>query len=341
MILDNLSFLKDEKKNNLQIKLLKENVRSRNLTHAFLFTGNNHGFLYKLALNFAAFINCKNGGCGKCVVCKNTLKGIYPNLFIAEPEGNILTVPIIENIQRFSSRSSYNEGKKIIIIREAETINDAGANKLLKTLEEPDKDCIFMLLAEDKSMLLPTIVSRCTGYGWDFLEDETEKIIDFRKLDQIIDNGIKKILDGRKDAALDTSISIKNFISGFEKDLKKGMAGQIKEAEKNKEPEGYIKLLKNRQKRKIARLKKKVTGKAFDRLLDWTEDIASASLGAEKEALNEEGNFSSLRNIKGLNIEKIFKISEIIEKNRAYLNSSINHELALDNVLLNLIVAIK
>ncbi|MFO7928302.1 MAG: hypothetical protein R6U35_01405 [Candidatus Humimicrobiaceae bacterium] len=336
--LDNLDFLKDDKKNYSQLKLLKENIKSGNLSHAFLFSGSSHGYLFSLALNFAAAVNCQNGGCGECTVCKNTLKGIYSNLFIAEAEGNILTVDKIKQIQNFSSLSSYQKGKKIIIVKEAETMNEEASNKLLKTLEDPpDEDCLFVLLTGDKAKLLSTIISRCSGYSWNFIEDESVRQIDFRPLEEALGGGLGEMLLGNKAAPLDVTVKVNEFISRLEKELKHEMAEELKRVKKSGESDSYIKIIEARQKRNISRLKKKVIQRAFNYLSNWLEDIVSISCGASKSALNNEENYTFFKkNVNDPDILKIFKMLELIEKNRRYLDSSINYELALDNILLKL-----
>jgi len=133
-ILEDLDFLVEEDRNKTNIKLLKNSVEHRDISHAYLFYGNSMALLCRLALAFSASINCHERGCGRCDICRNTLKGIYPNLNIAESEGNILTIDKIMELQKFMSVSSYIPGKKICVIKNAEIMNEQASNRLLKTL---------------------------------------------------------------------------------------------------------------------------------------------------------------------------------------------------------------
>ena len=152
--------------------------------------------LYRLALAFAASINCKTGGCGRCSICSNTFKGVHPNVLVVEPEGNILRVEEITGLQRFIGMSAYGPGRKICIIKEAELMNAEAGNRLLKTLEDPpDPDSVFILLTEDISVMLPTVVSRCLVYKWDLeFEEDPEERKEFQLLEKHISDGIKQMM---------------------------------------------------------------------------------------------------------------------------------------------------
>ena len=164
-----LKFLLDDNTNQSNIKLLSGMIEESRISHAYLFTGNNMGQLHRLALSFSACINCRDGGCGHCNVCKTTIGGVHPNVLIVEPEGNILRIEEIADLQRFMGMSAYGPGRKICIIREAEIMNSEAANRMLKTLEDPpDEISVFILLSEDISIMLPTIISRCLVYSWNF-----------------------------------------------------------------------------------------------------------------------------------------------------------------------------
>src|SRR4030042_3106245 len=133
-ILENIDFLTEENVNRSNIKLLSKMIESGSVSHAYLFNGNNTELLYRLALSFAASVNCAQKGCGNCIVCRNTIKGVYPNVLVIEPEGNILRIEEIARLKKFMGLSSYIHGKKICIIKESATMNQEARNRLLKTL---------------------------------------------------------------------------------------------------------------------------------------------------------------------------------------------------------------
>ncbi|MDD3629146.1 MAG: DNA polymerase III subunit delta' C-terminal domain-containing protein [Actinomycetota bacterium] len=349
-ILQNPDFLIDDDINQSNIKSLSGMVESGKLAHAYLFYGNNMEPLFKIALEFAASINCEDNGCGECLICKNTLKGVYPNVLIVEPEGNIMRIEEIIEVQKFMGLTSYNPGKKICIIKESELMNQEAANRLLKTLEDPpDDNSIFVLLTEDISAVLPTVASRCLTYGWNlrFEENKPDKD-DFRIIDEYLNEGIKNILintvkeESEEDStiiSLNLTLKIlgvlKKMESAFKTDMEKELS-QIRSSDFDKSYiNKYVNILKSKYKRRAAKFHNLAMSRIFDIISAWLEDIIAVVYGAQQESLNYKENFSFIRkNIKNVKIEKIFKLMKLIEENRIYLNYSINSELTLDNIFL-------
>ena len=79
---------------------------------------------------------------------------------IENKKGNI-SVNEAEEINKIMSLKSYEGGYKVMIIWMAENMNTECANKLLKLIEEPSAETVFLLLTENQSAILPTIKSRC------------------------------------------------------------------------------------------------------------------------------------------------------------------------------------
>ena len=73
--------------------------------------------------------------------------------------------------------SPYLADKRVVIINDAETMNEAAENSLLKTLEEPTGDVVFILVTANKDLLLPTILSRCMKLYFAPLSEDEIKII--------------------------------------------------------------------------------------------------------------------------------------------------------------------
>ena len=86
-------------------------------------------------------------------------------------------------MQASISLSPYLSDKRVVIINDAQYLNDAAANSLLKTLEEPVGDVFFILLTANKEMLLPTILSRCMKIYFAPLKNDDVAMILQEKLD--------------------------------------------------------------------------------------------------------------------------------------------------------------
>lgn len=338
-----LKFLLEDNTNQSNIKLLSRTIEEGHVSHAYLFAGNDMGQLHSLALSFSACINCREGGCGHCNVCKTTIGGIHPNVFVVEPEGNILRIEEISSLQRFMGMSAYGPGRKICIIKEAELMNGEAANRLLKTLEDPpDPGSVFILLSEDTTIMLPTIVSRCLVYKWKFEFDKSKDgETEFHVLEKYLDGGLKKIIDDDeiKPPVLDLSLRILEISKKMEASLKSNMekeVSHIKDSGYAKEDiNRYLTALKSKHKRQLAKFKKLGISRVFDIISAWLEDIISVKMGMGRKDLNFEKNHTFINNrLKGIRIEDILKLMESIEGNRMYLGYLINPELALDNIFL-------
>ncbi len=340
---DGLEFLLDDSVNQLNINLLSRMLGQGRISHAYLFTGSGIENLYMLALSFAACINCPYGGCGNCPVCRTTLEGTHPNILTVEPGGNILRVEEISNLQKFMGMSAYSPGRKICIIKEAELMNKAAANRLLKTLEDPaDPESVFMLLSEEISSMLPTIVSRCLVYRWN-LEPAREKKegADFRIMEKYIDEGLREIAaESSIESSLpDLSIRImeilKKMEEGIKTDLEKEVAVIKKSGYAEDDIERYVSVLKSRHKRQLAKFRNLGISNVFDIISAWLEDIISVKMGSGRERLNFIKNYNYINtNLKKVRMEDIMRLMGNIEKNRMSLGYSINPELALDNIFL-------
>ena len=348
-LFDNIDFLTKDSVNQSNIRLLYGMIENGNISHAYLFCGNDMDLLGKLALVFAASINCPDKGCGDCVVCRNTMGGVYPNVLIVEPEGSILRIEEIARLQRFMNLSPYNPGKKICIIKESEFMNLPAANRMLKTLEDPpDEDSIFILLTEDISIMLPTIVSRCLVYSWNFkFIGETKERADFGIIKKYLDEGIKNIINQDEEgsyspaASIDLTLRLVEILKKVETAVKADQEREIGEIRKSdfdkSDIRRYIEILKLKNKRKIKKFYNLGMSKVFDIISAWLEDILAVKAGAGEKAINFSSNYFFIsKNIKNAKTDRIFKLIKVIEQNRNYLNYSINSELALDNIFLQL-----
>jgi len=101
------------------------------------------------------------------------LKAADPYHRIQIPRANVIKINSIREIRRESSLATTDSRRRVFIIAGADAMNDAAANTLLKTLEEPPGDTMLILTTAHRDALLPTILSRCQNIRFDPLtEDE-------------------------------------------------------------------------------------------------------------------------------------------------------------------------
>ncbi len=154
-----------------QWEFLKNKFESNQLSHAYLFTGQDGIGKKVFAIEFAKYINC-NGQekpCGKCINCQMIEKNSYPEcMFLSATDkdekfgdGGEIKISKIREAQNFLSYKSYYGSFKIVIIDDAEKMNQEAQSCFLKTLEEPKGKTLIILISSKPDMLLPTIFSRC------------------------------------------------------------------------------------------------------------------------------------------------------------------------------------
>jgi len=102
-----------------------------------------------------------SGACGHCKGCQLMLAGNHPDLYQVTADGYQIKVDQIRNLCQALTSTSQQGGRRVAIIYEAERMNLAAANALLKTLEEPGRDTLLLLQSNQPGRLLPTLVSRC------------------------------------------------------------------------------------------------------------------------------------------------------------------------------------
>lgn len=120
-------------------------------------------------------------------------------------KANFIKITSIREIRRITSMSIYGNGKKIVLILDADRMTDQAANALLKTLEEPIGDTILILTTINKDALLPTIISRCQQIRFDELTvDEIREALQLReKVDPQQSNIIARLANGNYNRALE------------------------------------------------------------------------------------------------------------------------------------------
>ncbi|MFC1952995.1 ATP-binding protein, partial [Chloroflexota bacterium] len=123
-----------------------------------------------LALNLAQALNCQadEAPCGECASCRKIASFRHADVQItvlndetSEENRAKIGVSQIDEIQHSASLPPFEGEYKVFIIDGAEFLSTGAANRLLKTLEEPEGKVIFILLTINERLILPTVLSRC------------------------------------------------------------------------------------------------------------------------------------------------------------------------------------
>ncbi len=156
------------------LSLLQRSLETESLAHAYLLVGPAHVGKMTLALKLAEAVNCEGAEppCGECASCQRIADGKHADIQVidlgsangdsAESESRVkISVEQIEQMQHSASLPPFEGRCKVFILDGAELLSVGAANRLLKTLEEPMGNAVFMLLTVNDKLLPATIVSRC------------------------------------------------------------------------------------------------------------------------------------------------------------------------------------
>lgn len=119
----------------------------------------------ELAKFYLCFNKCGSGYCGSCPSCQNFSRNTHGDFIVigSENGSKIGIDEIREMIDTVSMTAKMGHGK-VVIIENAELLTVSAANSMLKILEEPFPDLLFILTADSLLKLIPTILSRCVKF---------------------------------------------------------------------------------------------------------------------------------------------------------------------------------
>lgn len=151
----------------MEVNVLENLVKyyhENKISHAYLIETNNLEKCYLELLEVIKQIFCQNEyskECNKCNICNLVNQNYLPSLVVISPDGmNIKKEQIVELKKKFSTVPIYTK-ENIYIIKNAEKLNGASANTMLKFLEEPEPNILGFFITNNANNVISTIRSRC------------------------------------------------------------------------------------------------------------------------------------------------------------------------------------
>lgn len=150
------------------ISVIDRIISSNRLLHAYIIQIKDYDEDFFFVKTFVKAILCKEkkssrevSSCNFCNICKFVDSDSYPDLYIIEPDGKEIKKSQLMDLQKEFQNKSLLENKRIYILKEADKLNEAAANTILKFLEEPAEDIVAILVTTNRYKMLETILSRC------------------------------------------------------------------------------------------------------------------------------------------------------------------------------------
>jgi DNA polymerase-3 subunit delta' len=135
--------------------------------HAYLFAGPEGSGKQQAARAFAASLLCAEGGCGGCRDCRLALEDRHPNVVLVEPEGRDIRVGETSDedgtarwLVARAFHTAPEPGRKILRIEQADRMTEEAADVLLKAIEEPPAETVFVLSSARPDEIPETVRSR-------------------------------------------------------------------------------------------------------------------------------------------------------------------------------------
>lgn len=186
----------------LQAAILRHKV-----AHAYLFAG--PAGVGKRAVADALFgaLLCERQGtqaCLKCASCNRFASGVHQDARVVEADGKFIKIEQVREVNRLVQYPPIEGRYKCVLIVDAENLHESAANALLKTLEEPSSNTVFVLLTTRAHLLLPTIVSRCQQLRFAALDRATvtNLLMEKKQVSVEVADSVAAMAEGNMERAL-------------------------------------------------------------------------------------------------------------------------------------------
>lgn len=146
-----------------RLRELEKDIAEHNLAQAYLFAGPDNVGKFSVAKKLAHILQCENNYCHICHVCREIARGYHGDTIEIADDGDSIKIETVREVLHrlhMSKQAPY----KILLVQNIERMTAESGNAMLKTLEDPPENVIFLLTASNTREVLPTILSRVRTY---------------------------------------------------------------------------------------------------------------------------------------------------------------------------------
>ena len=328
------------------VKTLTRAIDSDRIAHAYLIAGPPQIGKMTLAMDIARAVNCvadeqpnmfgetEPKPCNTCGPCDRITRGLHTDVRVVslgqDSRGRTQTLISIDQVREVQREASLrpSEGKyRVFIFDRAEYLSQGAATALLKILEEPPDQVIFILAATDSDRLLPTISSRCQTYRLRPIRQSViaEHLKSQYEAEEEAAEEIARLSEGRIGWAIitvaDPSVleAIEEKITTVESVVRAGLEMRFEYAEK------------------LARAFGRDRDAVRDELviwLEWWRDMMIVKAGLPRYVKHLARLDTFQAGAAKVTVEEVTKAVSAVEETSRWLDRNANARLALDNMML-------
>ncbi len=299
------------------IGLLRGILKTGVIAHCYLFSGEDGVGKTLAAHEFAKALICREteaDSCGVCSACRRIDSGTHPDVQVIGGDDRQIKIDQVRLIETCLSRKSFEGGLKVVVVKDADTMNPAAANAFLKTLEEPPDSSILILVSSRSDLLPETIRSRTQKIlFYPLPKTEIEKVLSAQS---VPDAELRAVLSGgRLSKALDPNLcrDRDEFLKGFDMALR-GTADADQ-------------LWKDRQD----------IDEWFDHAIAWIRDLMVYKSSKNPSLLVNADQEARVKNaVKDTTLKALSKLLSELFRLRQLLRFNLNKHLTFQHILMQL-----
>lgn len=307
-------------------KSLINAVKNDNVSHCYIFEGPKDMGKYDLSLVFAQSLFCEDFNSEPCNACGDCIKVNsmnHPDLHIINFEEKTIKREDIDILIESIYKKPYEAKKKVYIIKNSHDMTPQAANTFLKTLEEPPKDSVIILLTNNINLLLPTIVSRC-------------QVIKFKDINQ---NEIRKFLINKYDIDEEKAFITAYYSKGILNKAVNIATGKDYILEKRKE---VIELFDNIIKSDSGIIfecenyfeeQKDNIDKILEIIMLWIRDVAFIKNDMKNLIINKDFAELANKHAMGLKFNDVDELIDYLQNVSENIKNNVNYKLTIDRML--------
>ncbi len=316
--------------------LLRAAIQHNRVAHAYLFHGPERIGKRRLAVRFIQAMCCDTppgpsgpDACGRCRSCQQIEQGSHPDLCLVAPDASGATPRInIEAIRELESRLIYRPlmaERKFCLIDDADCLNIAAANALLKTLEEPPGYAMLILISGRPFALPATIRSRCQSLRLSALSQVQTRaaLAAARGLSDADAQLLAAVTEGRLGEALTTDLTTL-------RERHEAVAALTS-------PQALRSVSTILTAAETLAKGEESASEVMDRLASWIRDLVLTHVGVEPAELTHPGHETQLRAVaQQADLDILLEVLHEIDGFQRNSTRNLNPQLMLEHILLRL-----